>query len=119
MARNYYDMPYYDSWSLYYRVAQFMNGGSRWGEYLFSQANESRLAVPRLVLFLVHRISLDLTIDVVLNVTSAVATAGATLLLLRKTNPAISWLTVLAAGVLFNLIFFPSPNGRIGTGTIS
>ena len=106
LATNYYDMPYYDSWSLYYRVAEFMNGDSSWGNYLFSQANESRPAVPRLVLFLVHRLSRDLSIDVGLNLASAAATAGATLLLFRKTNPAIGWMPALAAGVLFNLNFF-------------
>lgn len=105
-AANFYHAPYYDTWSLYYRVAKFMNGGSPWGEYLFSQANESRPAVPRLLLFLVHRVSRDLTIDVVLNFSSAVATAWATLVLLKKSNPRITWLALLAVGVFFNLNFF-------------
>lgn len=105
-ATNYHDSPYYDTWSLYYRVAKFMNGDSSWGWYLFSQANEHRPAVPRLLLFLVHLVSRDLTIDVVLNFSSAVATAASTLLLLRKTNPGISCPALLAAGVLFNLNLF-------------
>jgi hypothetical protein len=105
-AANYYDAPYYDTWSLYYHVATFMNGDSSWGHYLFTQQVDSRPAVPRLLLFLVHRVSRDLSIDVVLNFISVVATAGATLLLLRKTNPGISWPALWAVGVLFNLNFF-------------
>lgn len=106
LAANYYDVPYYDTWSLYHLVAKFMNGDSSWGEYLFSQQVDSRPTVTRLLLLLGYSVSRDLAINVALNVSSAVATAGATLLLLRKINPSIRWPALLAAGAFFNLNFF-------------
>ena len=106
LVANYYSALYYDSWSSFYRLAKYMRGNSGLGEYFFSQQNEARPAFPRLLLLLVHKVTRDLTIDVVLNVTSAVGTAVVTLLLLRKTNRDMSRVGLLAGAILFNLTFF-------------
>lgn len=103
---NYIDTPYYDTWSLYFSIAKFMNGGSSWWQFLHAQQNEARPAFPRLLLFLLHSVNRNLAIVVVLNIFSAVATAAITLLLLKKVNPGIRWPWLLAAGLLFNLNFF-------------
>jgi hypothetical protein len=105
-AANYYDVPYYDTWSLYYHIAQFINGDMSWGRFLFSQQVDSRPTVPRLLLLLAHCLTRDLGIVVVLNFSAAIASAAMTLMLLRKTNPGISWPTLWAAGAFFNLSFF-------------
>ncbi len=83
-----------------------MNGDMSWGRFLFSQQVDSRPAVPRLLLFLVHSVNRDLILAVLLNFTSAIATAVMTLVLLRRTNPGISWPALWAAVALFNLNFF-------------
>jgi hypothetical protein len=102
---NYYDMPYADSWGMYYRIANLMNGRSDlW--LVFGQYNEARPAVPRILLFFVHSASRNLGIDVILNLGSAAVTAGATLYILKKTNRGISWAALLAASIFFNLNFF-------------
>ncbi len=106
LVGNYYSVPYYDSWSFYYRLAEFMGGKSSWGEFLFSQQNEARPAVPRLLLFLLHSATRDLAAAVILNVVTAVATAGTVLALLRKTNANLSWLVLLTAFFFLNLNFF-------------
>jgi hypothetical protein len=106
LVANYYSALYYDSWSSFYHLAEYMRGNSGLGEYLFSQQNEARPAFPRLLLLLVHKVTRDLTIDVVLNVSSAVGTAVVTLLLLRKTNRDMSRVGLLAGAILFNLTFF-------------
>ncbi|MDQ3545549.1 MAG: hypothetical protein M3429_03365, partial [Verrucomicrobiota bacterium] len=106
LVANYYAVPYYDSWNFFYRLAKFLNGESSLGSYLFSQQNEARPAFPRLLLLLVHSVSRSLTIDVLLNVASAVGSAVVTLLLLRKTNPILRWPALLAVAIFFNLNFF-------------
>jgi hypothetical protein len=83
-----------------------MNGGSSWWEFLHAQQNEARPAFPRLLLFLLHSMNRNLGIVVALNISLAVATAAITLLLLKKVNPGISGLRLLAASVLLNLNFF-------------
>jgi hypothetical protein len=103
---NYIDTPYYDTWSLYFRISRFMNGGSSWWEFLHAQQNEARPGFPRLLLFLLHSVNRNLAIVVALNIFSAVATAAITLLLLKKVNPGIRWPWLLAASLFFNLNFF-------------
>jgi hypothetical protein len=103
---NYVGTPFADTWSVYYRVAKFMNGDSTFFGFILPQYNEARPVVPRLILYLVHSLNRSLAIDVVLDIASAMGAAGATLWLLRKTNPKLSWLSALAVGVLFSLNFF-------------
>ena len=106
VVTNYIGTPFADTWSVYYRIAKFMTGGSTLTEFLFPQYNEARPVVPRLILFLVHSVNRSLVIDVALNIGSAIGTAIATLLILRKINPKLSWAAVLAVSILFNLNFF-------------
>ena len=105
-AANYYNVPYYDTWSLYYHIARFINGDMSWGQFLFAQQVDSRPTIPRLLLLLAHSLTRALGIAVVLNFSAAIATAAMTLMLLKKTNPGISWPTLWAVGALFNLSFF-------------
>ncbi len=83
-----------------------MNGDTSWGQFLFTQQVDSRPAVPRLILLLVHCLTRDLGVAVVLNFSAAIASAAITLMLLRKTNAGINWPTLWAAAVFFNLSFF-------------
>ena len=106
IASNYVTTPYADTWSLYHRILRFMNGDLSWGQFLFAQQVDSRPAIPRVLLFLAHSLNRNLLIDVVINFASAIGAAVVTLIILKKTNPGISWPVLLGVGALFNLNFF-------------